>query len=98
MPAYVSLSLVVLSLVTFAALLRRRKLGWRAIVSTLIVLVGMTAVFDNAIIAAGIVAYDTSKISGILIGLAPIEDFAYTIAAVVIIPILWQAVGNGSDA
>ena len=43
-----------------------------------------TAIFDNAIIGFGLVAYDESKISGIKIGLAPIEDFAYSIAVVLL--------------
>jgi lycopene cyclase domain-containing protein len=43
-----------------------------------------TAIFDNAIIAAGLVAYDESKILGFKIGLAPIEDFAYSIAVVLL--------------
>ena len=43
-----------------------------------------TAIFDNAIIAAGLVAYDKTKISGLYIGLAPVEDFAYAIAAVLL--------------
>lgn len=54
------------------------------------ILTVMTAVFDNLIIAAGIVAYDDSRISGILIGLAPIEDFSYTIAGVLFLPALWN--------
>jgi lycopene cyclase domain-containing protein len=58
--------------------------------TTLILLV-MTAIFDNAIIGAGIVAYDTSKISGVMIWLAPIEDFAYTVAAALLIPSVWVA-------
>jgi len=43
-----------------------------------------TAIFDNAIIGAGLVAYDESKILGIKIWLAPIEDFAYSIAVVLL--------------
>jgi lycopene cyclase domain-containing protein len=43
-----------------------------------------TAIFDNAIIGFGLVAYDETKISGIKIGLAPIEDFAYSIAVVLL--------------
>jgi lycopene cyclase domain-containing protein len=43
-----------------------------------------TAIFDNAIIGFGLVAYDENKISGIKIGLAPIEDFAYSIAVVLL--------------
>jgi lycopene cyclase domain-containing protein len=43
-----------------------------------------TAIFDNAIIGAGLVAYDESKILGFKIGLAPIEDFAYSIGVVLL--------------
>lgn len=61
---------------------------------TLLVLLVFTAVFDNLIIGAGIVAYDPTKISGIFIGIAPIEDFAYTIAAVLVLPTLWGVLGH----
>jgi lycopene cyclase domain-containing protein len=54
----------------------------------------MTAIFDNVIIGTKIVEYDQSKISGIVIGLAPIEDFAYTLAAVVLVPALWRLFGR----
>jgi lycopene cyclase domain-containing protein len=50
----------------------------------------LTAVFDNAIIASGLVAYDEDLISGVMIGVAPIEDFAYTLAALLMIPALWH--------
>ena len=61
---------------------------------TLLVLLVFTAVFDNLIIGAGIVAYDPAKISGIMIGIAPIEDFAYTVAAVLVLPTLWGVLGH----
>jgi lycopene cyclase domain-containing protein len=51
----------------------------------------MTAVFDNLIIGFGIVDYDESKILGLKILLAPIEDFAYTLAAVLMVPAIWNA-------
>jgi lycopene cyclase domain-containing protein len=50
----------------------------------------LTAIFDNVIIGTGVVAYDQEKISGIMIGLAPIEDFAYTVLALVLIPSLFN--------
>ena len=81
---------VLLSLLVVLNLFMRRS-PWRAIGQTTLVLLVMTAVFDNAIIGAGIVAYDSAKISGLMIGLAPIEDFAYTIAAAVLIPSVWIA-------
>jgi lycopene cyclase domain-containing protein len=53
----------------------------------------LTAVFDNAIIGFGLVDYDEALISGLRIGVAPIEDFAYTVAALLIIPGLWHLLG-----
>ena len=72
---------------------RRPNLGAKYAL-TLIVLMVFTAVFDNLIIGAGIVAYDPTKISGVFIGIAPIEDFAYTLAAVLILPTLWGVLGH----
>ncbi|WP_371708699.1 lycopene cyclase domain-containing protein [Nesterenkonia sp. NBAIMH1] len=53
------------------------------------VLFALTAIFDNVIIGIGLVAYDESVISGLRIGLAPIEDFAYPLAGVILLPALW---------
>lgn len=60
----------------------------------LAVLLGLTAVFDNLIIWAGLVAYDESRISGIKLGLAPIEDFLYAIVAVLLTASLWRILGR----
>lgn len=68
--------------------------GWLKFLPTAgaaVVLLLLTAIFDNAIIGTGIVAYDQSLISGIKIGVAPIEDFAYTLLAVVLVPSLFNA-------
>jgi lycopene cyclase domain-containing protein len=53
-------------------------------------LLATTAVFDNLIIGAGLVAYDESRILGLYIGLAPIEDFLYAIVAVMLAASLWH--------
>lgn len=60
---------------------------------TLVVLLALTLIFDNVIIAAGIVGYDSSKLLGIYLGTAPIEDFFYAVLAVIIVPVLWNKVG-----
>ena len=52
-------------------------------------LVLLTAVFDNVMIAVGLFAYDDAHISGIRIGAAPVEDFAYPLAAVILLPAIW---------
>jgi lycopene cyclase domain-containing protein len=54
------------------------------------VMMTLTAVFDNAIIGFGLVDYDPALISGVRLGFAPIEDFAYTLAALLIVPALWH--------
>ncbi|WP_066039846.1 hypothetical protein [Herbiconiux solani] len=55
----------------------------------LALLLVLTAVFDNVMIGIGLVGYDPDLISGAFIGIAPLEDFAYAIAAAVLLPSLW---------
>jgi len=81
---------VTFMLIAFVALnLISRKSPWRAIGFTMLWMLLVTLVFDNIIIGLEIVGYDKSKISGILLGLAPIEDFAYTVVAVLAVSIIW---------
>ncbi|MEY3855948.1 MAG: hypothetical protein RJA45_418 [Actinomycetota bacterium] len=54
----------------------------------------LTAVFDNLIILSGIVDYDDTKLLGINIVAVPIEDFAYTVVAVLLVPAIWKAVNK----
>lgn len=54
------------------------------------VMMTLTAVFDNAIIGFGLVDYDPALISGVRLGFAPLEDFAYTLGALLIVPALWH--------
>jgi len=72
---------------------RGRGLIWKY-ASTLIVLLIFTAIFDNVIVGLGIVAYDPAKLSGLFIGVVPIEDFAYSVAAVLLLPTLWGVLGH----
>lgn len=73
------------SIATWKFGLRPKSLG----VPIVGLLVG-TAVFDNLIIWSGLVAYEESRILGIRIGLAPIEDFLYAVAAVMVAASLWH--------
>ncbi len=82
--------LLVVGLVAVAAVLVRRSPRWKAVGLAAILLLTLTAIFDNVIIGTGIVAYDDSLISGVRIGIAPIEDFAYTVAALVLLPSVWE--------
>jgi lycopene cyclase domain-containing protein len=71
-----------------------RKTPWKLVGLTLLATMVLTAIFDSVIVGTGIVAYDTSKILGLMIGLAPVEDFAYTIAAALLIPAVWILLGK----
>jgi lycopene cyclase domain-containing protein len=53
---------------------------------TAAVLILLTAVFDNAMIAADLFTYPDEHISGIRIGLAPVEDFAYPVCIAFLLP------------
>jgi lycopene cyclase domain-containing protein len=77
-------------LVALAALLARRAPLWRVLGLTLLGVLILTAVFDNVLVSVGIVGYDVARISGAFIGVAPIEDFSYAIAAVLLLPSLWR--------
>lgn len=55
--------------------------------------VALTAVFDNLIVGTGIVAYDPSRILGVRVGVAPVEDFAYSLAAALALPAAWHLLG-----
>lgn len=70
---------------------------WAAVGITIAVLFVLTAIFDSAIIGVGLVAYDPSTLSGVMIGLAPVEDFSYALAAALLLPALWVALERGGD-
>ena len=93
MITYIVLNMVYL--VGVLAILKwRGLLVWnRSVIVTLCILIACTAVFDSLIIAAGIVDYDTTKILGIYIGAAPVEDFMYALLATVVVPALWKGFG-----
>lgn len=84
---YLLLNTVFLAGVGLVGLLLIKRLPWKAIGLATLALLAMTAVFDNVIVGTGIVAYDESLITGIKIGFAPIEDFAYALAAPLLLSI-----------
>lgn len=66
---------------------------WVGLVRTTVIVLLQTVVFDNLIIAAGIVDYAPSHLLGLTVGLVPIEDFAYTLAATTGLPAVWILLG-----
>jgi len=75
-----------------------RNRHWAAIGIATAVVVALTAVFDNVMIAAGIMVYSEPGTSGVTIGLAPIEDFSYPIAAALALPSLWVLLTRDREA
>ncbi|QTE29682.1 lycopene cyclase domain-containing protein [Pengzhenrongella sicca] len=87
-----------LNLAVLAALilgLGRHLRGLRAgpIVGAAVVLVAMTAVFDTVMIGVGLYVYDPDRILGVYVAGAPLEDFAYPLAAAIAMPALWTLFG-----
>ncbi|HEY8911744.1 lycopene cyclase domain-containing protein [Lacisediminihabitans sp.] len=76
---------------------RRGGLRWASIALAGALLLVTTAIFDNLMIGVGLVGYDASKISGAFLGIAPLEDFAYPVAAVLLLPSLWVLLGGRRD-
>ncbi|MFM9274357.1 lycopene cyclase domain-containing protein [Pseudarthrobacter sp. NKDBFgelt] len=74
----------------------QRKIMLAAAGGTAAVVLVLTAVFDNLMIAAGLFSYASELISGAAVGLAPLEDFAYPVAAVLLLPSLWVVLGERS--
>ncbi|MCU1550850.1 MAG: lycopene cyclase protein [Glaciihabitans sp.] len=79
------------------AIVLRRPPRWASILLAGLILLVMTAIFDNVMVGVGLVGYDRRLISGVFIGVAPLEDFAYAIAAVVLLPSVWMLLGNRRD-
>lgn len=71
---------------------RRPRFGRRMAASGIAaaVLVVLTAVFDNVMIAAGLFSYPPEHLSGLRIGLAPIEDFSYAVCAAFLVPAVFD--------
>lgn len=70
------------------ATVRRPAFGRRMALSSITagVLLFLTAIFDNLMIAAELFTYPEEHLSGLRIGLAPLEDFSYALCAAFLVP------------
>ncbi|MFW2512656.1 lycopene cyclase domain-containing protein [Demequina sp. SO4-13] len=96
MMTYAALSVAVLAVLAIATLPVLRRLPRGPLLLTALVLTILTVVFDNIIVGVGLVDYDESLISGVLMPIAPVEDLAYAIGSVMIVPVLWVLFGRRS--
>ncbi len=66
-----------------------------AVAATVLVLLALTAVFDNIMIAAGLFHYAPGQLFGLSLGFAPLEDFSYPLAGALLLPAMWVAFERG---
>lgn len=85
----ISVPFLALALVVWIA---RRNSAPRQLAVTVIVVVVLlvlTAIFDNLMIWAELVGYGDAQGLGLDIGLVPIEDFFYPLFVALIVPAFW---------
>jgi lycopene cyclase domain-containing protein len=86
--AFLGLAVLVAAVALWRRPTSRRLIGPAAL--ALVAVLVLTAVFDNIMIGVGLVAYEAGLISGLFVGIAPIEDFAYPVAAALLLPAVWS--------
>ncbi|WP_260458902.1 lycopene cyclase domain-containing protein [Actinotalea ferrariae] len=97
---YLVLDLVFVGVAAAGLLLARlagARPSVRAIAWTFAVLVVMTIVFDNLMIAAGLFEFDDDQLVGLMFGRAPVEDLGYPLAVALLLPALWHWLGRRRD-
>lgn len=97
--SYATLALIPLVPAVAVALVAttRRSLGrrwWTVTAVTIAVLALLTVVFDSLMIAADLFRYEESALLGVRLGLAPVEDLAWPVAAGLLLPSLWALLGR----
>ncbi len=97
MATYLMLNLIFLAVVLGVLAWRKLLTFGRAVWATLAVLLVTTIVFDSLLVHLGIVGYSLDKILGIRVGLAPVEDFFYSLLAGLTVPAVWKGLGRDEN-
>ena len=92
--SYLSIALPPVLFFGVLALILRKRLNLKALGLAAALTLLLTLIFDNLIILFGIVGYDEALISGVKLGVAPIEDFSYTLVGLMLIPLTWELLGR----
>lgn len=90
------LNVLVLAVLLAVSLPVLRRLRVWPLVGAVAVLGALTVVFDTLMIRVGLYVFDPAKILGVRVWGAPLEDFAYAVAAGVAMPVLWTVLGRRS--
>ncbi|WP_425862234.1 lycopene cyclase domain-containing protein [Arthrobacter sp. TWP1-1] len=83
---------LVLAALIFAAGLWRSRKPYNVVIAasvSILVLVVLTVIFDNVMIASGLFDYGGHTLNGLRLGLAPIEDFAYPVGGALLLTGFW---------
>jgi len=91
---------LVITVVVTLATVRRPRFGRRMAASAIaaVVLMVLTAIFDNVMIAVGLVVYPDELLSGLRIGVAPLEDFSYPLCAAFLVPAVYTLLERRQEA
>ena len=78
-----------------AVLLRRPSRRWWLVTGgTAVAMCVLTVVFDSLMIKADLFRYGDHALSGVRLVLAPVEDLAWPVAAVALLPSVWLLLGG----
>jgi lycopene cyclase domain-containing protein len=90
---------VLVTLLVTVSTRRRPQFGPRMAASAIAaaVLLVLTAVFDNIMIGVGLFEYPAQHLSGLRIGLAPLEDFSYPLCAAFLVPAVYTLLSTRRD-
>lgn len=69
--------------------------SWAVATASLVIL---TVIFDNVMMTAGFFDYGVEHISGVRLGLIPIEDLLYPIAGALLLSGVWQMLGGAGES
>lgn len=88
---------VVLALLGAVVLRRQSKrLPLVAMTLTLLIMLTLTLIFDNIMIAVDLYRYPEENFSNITLGLVPLEDFSYPIFTALVLPIWFEVLNKRS--
>jgi lycopene cyclase domain-containing protein len=96
MMTYLLLDIVFVVIIGIVFRIKLERPSKKSMIAAFILLF-LTFVFDSLLVYFHLIDYAQDKISGLRIGLAPIEDYFYPIVAVVLIPLLWKKFGKKHD-
>lgn len=88
---FLAVAAAVLAIALTRARDRRRLLRrwWLPVTIAGVLIAVLTAVFDNVMIGSGLMTYGSRHLAGPRLGLVPVEDFAYPLAGLLLLPAVW---------